>query len=159
MQALLVDHTGNPLHLGRTRRVANRAQLRALRVRDGNTCTFPGCTTSRYLQAHHVRWWRHDGPTDLDNLLLICGFHHTLIHDHGYRVQPSGHGGFTFARPDTTPIPPAPAPTPGSADDLIAAHTARQIAIHAWTITPRWGGERLDPNPILGWLIPELRAA
>ncbi|MDN5934102.1 MAG: hypothetical protein L0I24_24025, partial [Pseudonocardia sp.] len=84
---------------------------------------------------------------------------HTLIHDHGYQVTAAGQGSFTFARPDATPVPAAGAPVTGSADDLVAAHTARQIAIDGWTITPRWGGERLDPNPILRWLIPQLRAA
>jgi hypothetical protein len=67
MQALVVDRRGNPLHLGRRRRTVSPAQLCALRVRDHDRCVFPGCSQTRRLQAHHVRWWRNGGPTDLDN--------------------------------------------------------------------------------------------
>jgi hypothetical protein len=156
VQALLVDRRGNPLYLGRTRRVATTAQLLALRVRDGHRCRFPGCTTTRNLEAHHIRWWRHHGPTDLDNLVLICRRHHVLIHDHGYRIT---HDGSTLAfhRPDLTRIPEAGPPTSGTVDDLMARHT--HLRIDDRTITPRWGGERLDPDPILRWLVPELRAS
>ena len=38
----IADADGEILHLGRSRRLASRAQRRALRLRDG-TCTFPGC--------------------------------------------------------------------------------------------------------------------
>ena len=155
VQALLVDRRGNPLYLGRTRRVATPAQLLALRVRDGHHCRFPGCTTTQNLQARHIRWWRHDGPTDLDNLVLICRYHHTLIHDHGYRVAHDGDT-LAFHRPDLTRIPEAGTPTSGTTDDLLAGQT--HLRIDDRTITPRWGGERLDPDPILRWLIPELHA-
>jgi hypothetical protein len=59
------------LDLGRTQRLPNRAQRRALMVRDGG-CRFPGCTERRYVEAHHVRHWIDGGPTDLSNLLLLC---------------------------------------------------------------------------------------
>lgn len=151
-QLLLVDRRGHPLFLGRSRRTATRAQLRALRVRDRGRCVFPGCTSTRHLQAHHVRWWRRGGPTDLHNLALVCGFHHTLIHDHGYRMD-AAPDGFVFARPDGTPIPPAGPPGHGAVDDLVA----RQGGIDDRTITPRWGGERLDRDHVLTWLLPARR--
>jgi hypothetical protein len=47
-------------------------------------------------------------------------------------------------------------PTSGTVDDLMARHT--HLRIDDRTHTPRWGGERLDPEPILRWLVPELRA-
>lgn len=150
-QALVVDRRGNPLYLGRTRRVAGGAQLRALQVRDRGRCVFPGCTSTRRLEAHHVRWWRHGGATDLDNLVLTCPFHHMLIHDHGYRVTADA-GGFVFARPDGSPIPVAGAPTTGR----VAALTTGGIDDR--TITPRWGGERLDRDHFLTWLLPARRA-
>ncbi len=156
VQALLVDRSGNPLYLGRTRRLAGPAQLIALRVRDEHRCRFPGCTRTRGLEAHHIRWWRFGGPTDLDNLVLICGYHHTLVHEHGYRISRE-HERLVFERPDRTPIPDAGPPLAGRADDLLAQHA--RDSIDSWTITPRWGGERLDPHPILHWLVPELRAA
>ena len=150
LQALVVDRRGNPLHLGRRRRTVSPAQLCALRVRDENRCVFPGCPQSRHLLAHHVRWWRHGGPTDLDNLALVCAFHHRLIHDHGYRLRRDRHRGFTAARPDGVSIPAVGAPTRGHPAAL------RHPGIDDRTITPRWGGERLDLGYVLAWLLPEL---
>lgn len=155
-QAMVVDGRGNPLHLGRTRRTASPQQLMALRARDGNRCAFPGCSNAHHLDAHHLRWWRHGGPTDLDNLALLCTFHHTLIHDHGYRADRTADG-IVFRRPDLTRIPAAGPPLRGDADELLAHHTAAHI--DGWTITPQWGGERLDRDSVLHWLLPELSAA
>ena len=146
MQALVVDRRGNPLHLGRRRRTVSPAQLCALRVRDHDRCVFPGCPQTRRLQAHHVRWWRNGGPTDLDNLALLCTFHHHLVHDQGYQLRPGKHGGFTATRPDTTPIPAAGAPTHGRPDAV------RSPGIDHRTITPRWSGERLDLGYVMACL-------
>jgi hypothetical protein len=147
VQALLVDRRGNPLYLGRTSRSVSRRQLRALCVRDRGRCVFPGCTTTMHLDAHHVRWWRRGGRTDLDNLALICRFHHTLLHDHRYRMTPTGSGHFVFARPDGTPIPNAGDPTAGTPAALVTA------GIDDRTITPQWFGERLDRDHVLTWLL------
>ena len=75
------------LDLGRTTRLANRAQRRALRALH-RTCALPGCDT-RYdhCTIHHIHWWRHGGPTDLANLLPICGRHHHLVHDRGWQLS------------------------------------------------------------------------
>ncbi len=51
--ALLTDRHGNPLNLGRSRRLVSRRQLRALRARDGGCCRYPGCT-NRIVDAHHL---------------------------------------------------------------------------------------------------------
>lgn len=139
-QAMLVDRRGNPLHLGRRRRTVSRAQLRALRVRDRDRCVAPGCEATRHLQTHHVRWWRFGGPTDLDNLALVCGHHHTLIHDSGYRLVPAGPGRFTFTGRDGVPVPVTGAPTTGDPGTL-AGH---DHPIDDRTVTPDWVGEPLD---------------
>lgn len=151
VQALVTDRAGNPLHLGRTHRTATRHQLRALRVRDRGRCAFPGCTTTTHLDAHHVRWWRRGGRTDLDNLALICRHHHTLLHDQHYRMTVLGGGRFAFARPDGTPIPNAGEPTTGTPAALTTP------GIDDRTITPRWHGERLDRDHVLTWLLPTRR--
>ncbi len=70
-------------------------------------------------------------------VLLLCAFHHTLIHDHGYRVTRNSDG-FTFRRPDLTSIPPAGPPTTGNAEELLARHTRERLA-DDWTITPLLG--------------------
>ncbi len=91
----VVLHAPGNLDLGRTTRLANRAQRRALRGLYA-TCAIPGCGV-RYdhCKLHHVIWWRHGGCTDLDNLLPVCSRHHHNIHDSGLgrrpRTQPATH--------------------------------------------------------------------
>ncbi len=96
---LLIHHNGVPLWLGNEIRTATRHQRRALRFRAGVTgCEFPGCTQTRFVDAHHVRFYGQSGPTDLDNLVLLCGYHHRQIHDHGWTITTSDPQRFTFWR-------------------------------------------------------------
>ncbi|HUW01428.1 MAG TPA: HNH endonuclease signature motif containing protein [Acidimicrobiales bacterium] len=68
------------LDRGRTARLANRAQRRALAIRDRH-CAFPGCDRrAAWTDAHHVIWWRRQGHTDMKNLALLCRFHHRAVH-------------------------------------------------------------------------------
>ncbi|TQM37890.1 HNH endonuclease signature motif containing protein [Pseudonocardia cypriaca] len=154
VQVLLNDRTGNRMYLGRSRRLATPAQIAALTVRDGEGCQFPGCTHTRHLHAHHIQHWLHGGPTDVDNLILICSFHHTVIHDHGYRIRRST-GRWEFLQPDGTTIPAAAAPLTGNTEDLIEMNTRARLRIDRTTLTPDWYGERLDPEPILDALLPQ----
>ena len=97
---------GSPLDLGRSARNANGRQRRALRSRDG-CCRFPGCTQTKRLIPHHVRWWSQLGPTDLDNLVFICPAHHRAVHEVGYTIAARGAGRFAFYR-RTGPCCPRP---------------------------------------------------
>jgi hypothetical protein len=77
---------GEVLDLGRERRTVSRAQRRALQHRDGG-CAFPGCgRPPSWTDAHHIRPWARGGATDLDNLVLLCGHHHDLVHHDGWTV-------------------------------------------------------------------------
>ena len=58
---------------GRRSRTVTPALRELLSQVDGERCRFPSCPHTRYLQAHHVRFWRHGGPTDLANDALLCG--------------------------------------------------------------------------------------
>nr|WP_231134304.1 HNH endonuclease signature motif containing protein [Motilibacter deserti] len=63
---------GQPLALGESARTVSVAQRKALNVRDGG-CVFPGCDRPPpFTDAHHVVFWSHSGPTDLDNLILCA---------------------------------------------------------------------------------------
>ncbi len=95
------------LALGRKTRVVSAAQRRALQLRDGG-CRFPGCEAHRYVDAHHVIPWSLGGPTDLDNLVLLCRTHHRLVHEGGFSVSRLADGSFGFERPDERPIPAVP---------------------------------------------------
>ncbi len=155
-RAVVTDEQGTPLHLGRTRRTVSPAQLLALRVRDRARCAVPGCGATRHLDAHHLRPWALGGRTDLDNLALVCGLHHRLIHDRGYRLARDGDR-LVFRRPDGSVVPDTGPPTTGRADRLVADHTRAHIDDH--TITPDWQGERLDLHYAVSVLLPGLRAA
>jgi Domain of unknown function (DUF222)/HNH endonuclease len=75
-----INFSDGNLNLGRTSRLANRAQRRAKQAVHA-TCAIPGCDV-RFARTklHHIRWWRHGGPTDLANLTPVCVHHHTQIH-------------------------------------------------------------------------------
>ncbi len=82
-----IVHAPGRLDLGRTTRLANGAQRRVLRALYP-TCAIPDCPVRfDHCKIHHVRWWRHGGRTDLDNLLPVCVRHHTAIHDQGWVVE------------------------------------------------------------------------
>jgi hypothetical protein len=91
---VLWHQDGVPLKLGPEVRFANRQQRRALKFRDVG-CSVPGCSQTHHLHAHHVR--KHpDGPTDLDNLVLLCPFHHRLIHHGGWSAVIDESQAITF---------------------------------------------------------------
>ncbi|RZQ61071.1 HNH endonuclease signature motif containing protein [Amycolatopsis suaedae] len=77
---------GEVLHLGREARLATKAQRRALALRDRG-CAFPGCTRKpRWCVVHHVREWQHGGRTNVDEMVLLCGRHHRVIHHTDWTV-------------------------------------------------------------------------
>jgi hypothetical protein len=68
----------------RTKRIATRAQTLALIARDKG-CSFPDCDKPpEWTQRHHIRAWMDGGPTDLDNLTLLCGPHHRSFEQQGW---------------------------------------------------------------------------
>ena len=90
------------LDLGRTTRLANRAQRRALRGLY-RTCAFPGCTVGYdRCELHHIIWWRHGGRTDLDNLIPVCTTHHAKIHHDGWVIELGPNRQLTLTLPDGT---------------------------------------------------------
>jgi hypothetical protein len=96
----VVLHAPGQLDQGRTSRVANRAQRRALRGLYA-TCAIPGCATHYdRCHLHHVIWWRHGGTTDLDNLLPLCTHHHHQVHDGGWELTLGPNRQLTIRFPD-----------------------------------------------------------
>ena len=131
---------GAVLALGRRRRRPSSAIRRAARERDHGRCRYPGCE-SRRTDLHHIQHWVNGGPTDLDNLISLCPWHHKVVHDRGYTIaaRPGG-ADFAFYRPDGTPLPSSP-PLPEPDGPIDQAHDAD---ITPDTIVPPWYGERLD---------------
>ncbi len=78
--AVIENDRGEPLNVGRKTRSIPPALRRALNARDRG-CRFPGCTHTRYVDAHHVRHWAHGGETKASNLVTLCRFHHRKVHE------------------------------------------------------------------------------
>ena len=111
--------SGSVHDVGRKTRTIPPALRRALEARDRG-CRFSGCGL-RFTDAHHVRHWADGGETKLENLILLCRFHHRLVHEEGYTVHfPRGERPY-FLDPrmrllsDQPPPPPRLPPEPAKA--------------------------------------------
>ncbi|MCA1005620.1 HNH endonuclease [Rhodococcus hoagii] len=83
----IVMSDGVPIDLGRSSRTVSKKQRRALIARD-HGCAFPGCgAVPAHCEGHHVTHWADGGPTDLDNLVLLCRYHHGLLHHSHWEVK------------------------------------------------------------------------
>jgi hypothetical protein len=83
----IINQHNVPLALGRTRRIATPGQTMALIARDAG-CSFPGCThPPQWCDRHHIVDWILGGLTDLDNLTLLCRFHHTHFLQKGWTCR------------------------------------------------------------------------
>ncbi|MFJ6417323.1 DUF222 domain-containing protein [Paeniglutamicibacter sp. NPDC091659] len=83
---LVLNGDGVPLELGRTRRYFNRAQRRAIAVRDKGCCN-PGCSMPvNRTEAHHLDEWNAGGRTDVSRGCLLCVRCHVAHHAGHFRV-------------------------------------------------------------------------
>jgi hypothetical protein len=131
VQAVIEDDQGNPVRLGRVARTPSQSMMRQLRYRD-KECRFPGCGSRRFTQGHHIVWWKHGGTTDLDNLVLICTFHHRLVHEYGWGIHRDAEGVVLWTHPDGTRFHAGPAPPVTAQDDRQAPLVKRS---RAWETT------------------------
>lgn len=120
VQTVVEDAEGNVLGLGRMSREPSAWMVRHVRYRD-RECRFPGCGARRFTEAHHIVWWRHGGRTDLDNLVLICSFHHRLVHEYGWSVRREAGEEVGWFRPDGTRYRAGPSPGVETAEPLPVA--------------------------------------
>ena len=96
----VVLYAPGTLDQGRTTRLANRAQRRALRGLY-RACAIPRCSVHYdRCQLHHIVWWRNGGRTDLNNLIPVCSKHHSKIHNDGWVIELGPHRELTLRLPD-----------------------------------------------------------
>ncbi|WP_051198532.1 HNH endonuclease signature motif containing protein [Gordonia shandongensis] len=116
--AVFAHTTGEPLYLGRGRRLASRAQRLMLFARDRG-CTAPGCAAPfARTEAHHFPDWQDGGPTDIDHLGAACGSHNRTVGtgpgQWETRIAATGpHTGRVHWRP-VTPTTATPTTPPGT---------------------------------------------
>jgi hypothetical protein len=133
----ILERDGKPLSVGRRTRTIAPALRRALRSRDGG-CAFPGCTTTRHVDAHHIEHWVDGGRTDLSNLVQLCRHHHRLLHEGGFSVGRRGDA-FAFYAPDGRHLPHSPRPRRGDCDALVTNNDRRRVRVSAETSRPTDG--------------------
>jgi hypothetical protein len=99
---VVLDGESSVVDVGRARRLPGTAARRALLARDKG-CVWPGCDRpASWTSAHHLRHWAHGGATDLDNLALVCHWHHWKLHEGGWQLVRSNESG------DVVAVPPDP---------------------------------------------------
>ncbi len=109
LQLVIESGRGEPIGVGRTTRTIPPYLGRELRRRDRG-CRFGDCGRTRGVQGHHIHHYAHGGPTTLDNLVLLCPYHHRLVHDGGWRLLKDGADRLRFLRPDGRPLRIRPSP-------------------------------------------------
>ena len=113
-----------PLDLGRARRIASPAQRIALVARD-RKCI--GCGASAtWCQAHHIIPWQPRGPTDLDNLCLLCSRCHHKVHDNGWRIRRTPTGQHSLQPPPTHETQTAAHTAQNKENEGLASKATRQ---------------------------------
>jgi len=143
---VMTEREGETVDVGRRTRTIPPAIRRALTHRDGG-CVFPGCTSRRFVDAHHIQHWSDGGRTALDNLVLLCRRHHGLVHEEGYTIQ-LNRGRVAVAAPDGDHVQrhiPLRIPYDGP-EAIVRANRERGLTIDHRTCTPRWSGEPIDYN-------------
>jgi hypothetical protein len=87
------------IDVGRAKRTVSGPTWRALRTRDRG-CRFPGCDRPvEWSNPHHIVHWARGGPNNLPNMVLLCYYHHRLVHEGGWQVIKSGRE-FRFLPPE-----------------------------------------------------------
>jgi len=78
------------------------ANLRRAVITRDQHCAFPGChQRPAACHVHHLRPRARGGQTRLDNLLLLCPFHHLIaVHQWGWTLTLHGNGTTTATSPD-----------------------------------------------------------
>lgn len=123
LSRIIMAGASQVLDVGRATRDWSEPQRRAINARD-RSCRGPACSRPiGWTQIHHIHWWRHDGPTAVNNGIALCHHCHRLIHDIGWTLvldtttgaaiwtSPDGRTTTTQPPPTTTTRPTGPGPT------------------------------------------------
>src|SRR5438552_4018491 len=99
---VLLSQESLVMDVGRAKPIVSSSLRRALKVRDGH-CRWPGCErTASKCDGHHVVHWINGGPTDLDNLVLLCRRHHRMVHEGGWQLIKCDDGQIVTIAPTVT---------------------------------------------------------
>ena len=95
----ITNPLGTVIDYARTTRVVSDTLFDVLVIRD-HGCRWPGCgIPAGGCDAHHATHWLDGGHTKPDNLVLLCWFHHHLLHEQHWSIEPLGGGHFNLNNP------------------------------------------------------------
>ena len=99
---VLLSQESLVMDVGRAKRIVSAPLKRALKTRDGH-CKWPGCERpASKCDGHHLLSWIEGGPTDLDNLVLLCRRHHRMVHEGGWQLIKIGSDEVVTIAPTVT---------------------------------------------------------
>jgi Domain of unknown function (DUF222) len=102
IHVIVRDADGQPEAFGRSVYTVPRKLFRQVAARDGG-CRMPGCDRKvRHCDAHHIKYWRHQGLTDYWNLTLLCSRHHHMVHRQWLDLKLLPNGELHVTWPDGT---------------------------------------------------------
>jgi hypothetical protein len=142
---------GSILDVGRKTRTIPPSLRRALDARDQG-CRFPGCGL-RFTEAHHLKHWADGGETSLENCVLLCRYHHRLMHEEGWKADWWGPGRAVFYDPrggahsDGSWHPPR-LEEENPVEALIEDTRARGADPDGWTAAARWKRQADIPDRV-----------
>ena len=152
---------GKPVSVGRAMRILPERSRRLVVDRDRG-CRFPGCTSTRFVEVHHLDAWADGGHTDLDNQVSLCTVHHDGIDrgDHVITGDPSRPDGLVVTNRYGLPVrPPRPAETappsggdPPGPEDCFRPPSGGPVRWSDLEITPDAqppGGQRPSPRCVI----------
>ncbi len=106
---LVAESEGTVVGVGRTSRRVPGSLRRVIDQRDQG-CRFPGCDNERWVHYHHLVHWARGGPTDLDNLITLCSYHHRYLHEEGWRITGDPNRDVAFVTTNGQAFEPVPDP-------------------------------------------------
>ena len=148
---MLTGPDGEPVNVSRKTRTIPPAIRRAARARD-KTCRFPGCDHPHFVDLHHIEHYTRGGPTTLANLVLLCWFHHRLVHEGGWSVSFDDAGVLRVYRPDASELTVPPAivdPAAGVEPD----NHRHEVVVTPDTVIPSSNGAALDLDHVIDSLM------
>lgn len=148
---------------GRRTRAISPSLRRALWIRDRG-CRFPSCSNRRYVHGHHIQHWAEGGATTKENLVLLCSFHHRLLHEGGFSIRrQSGEIQFLDACgrlvPDSPPVATKASVDEGSGDSSVILAPEGGLPANPEVNVCGWDGDPVDYEAVVDHLLPaEVRA-
>ncbi|MEA2683256.1 MAG: hypothetical protein QOK05_1584 [Chloroflexota bacterium] len=78
---VLLKGDSSVIEIGEWRRCISPALRRAVVLRD-ERCQWPGCDRhAAWTEGHHIIPWAAGGPTNKENVILLCFRHHYMVHE------------------------------------------------------------------------------